>query len=45
LTLEVETYLSDRVVLLVNVRERLFAGSSVGKLNTQAGLGLKFIMN
>jgi hypothetical protein len=45
LTLEAETYLTDRIVLLVNVRERLLAGSSVGKLNTQFGLGLKFIIN
>jgi hypothetical protein len=45
LTLEAETYLSDRIILLVNVRERLLAGSSVGKLNTQFGLGLKFIIN
>jgi hypothetical protein len=45
LTIEVETYLTDRIVLLVNVRERLLAGSSVGKLNTQFGLGIKFIIN
>jgi hypothetical protein len=45
LTLEMETYLSDRIVLLVNVRERLLGGSSVGNLNTQLGLGLKFIIN
>jgi hypothetical protein len=45
LTLEMETYLSDRIVLLVNVRERLLAGSSVGKLNTQFGLGIKFVIN
>jgi hypothetical protein len=45
LTLELETYLSDRVVFLANVRERLLAGSSVGKLNTQFGLSIKFIIN
>ena len=45
LTLEMETYLSDRIVLLVNVRERLLGGSSVGNLNTQLALGLKFIIN
>jgi hypothetical protein len=45
LTLEAETYLTDRIVLLVNVRERLLAGSSVGKLYTQFGIGLKFIIN
>jgi hypothetical protein len=41
LTLEMETYLSDRIVFLVNVRERLLGGSSVGNLNTQIGLGIK----
>jgi hypothetical protein len=45
LTLEAEIYLYDRVVFLANVRERLLAGSSVGKLNTQFGLGIKFIIN
>ena len=45
LTLEMETYLSDRIVFLVNVRERLLGGSSVGNLNTQLGLGVKFIIN
>jgi len=45
LTFEAETYLTDRIVLLVNVRERFLEGSSIGKLNTQLGLGLKFIIN
>jgi len=45
LTLETEIYLSDRIVLLANVRERLLTGSSIGKLNTQFGLGMKFIIN
>jgi hypothetical protein len=45
LTLELETYLTDRIVLLANVRERLLMGSSIGKFHTQAGLGLKFIIN
>jgi hypothetical protein len=45
LTLETEIYLSDRLVLLCNIRERLLAGSSVGKLNMQIGFGLKFIIN
>lgn len=44
-TLEMEVYLSDWLVLLVNVRERLLGGSSVGLLNTQFGTGLKFILN
>jgi hypothetical protein len=45
LTLEFETYLTDRLVFLVNVRERLLTGTSLGKLNTQFGLGLKIIIN
>ena len=45
LTLEVETYLTDRLVLLTNVRERFMPSSSIGKLNTQFGLGLRFMIN
>jgi hypothetical protein len=45
LTLELEIYLTDRVVLLSNIRERLFIGSSVGKFHTRTGLGIKFIIN
>jgi hypothetical protein len=45
LTLEAETYLTDRIVLLVNVRERLLAGSSIGRFSTQLGLGIKIIIN
>ena len=45
LTLEMEVYLTDRMVLLANIRERLLTGSSVGKLNTQFGMGIKFMVN
>lgn len=45
LTFETEIFLTDRIVLLVNVRERMLAGSSFGLLNTLPGLGLKFIIN
>jgi hypothetical protein len=44
-TLESEIYLTDRVVLLCNILERLLAGSSAGKLNTQLAFGLKIIIN
>lgn len=44
-TLEIETYVTDRIVFLVNVRERLLAGSSIGKFHTQLGIGLKIILN
>jgi hypothetical protein len=45
LTLEAEIYLSDRLALIANARQRLLIGSSVRKLNTQFGLGIKVIIN
>lgn len=45
ITLEVETYLTDRVVLLFTGRERILFGSDVSKFHTQFGVGLKFIIN
>ncbi|MCL2738343.1 MAG: conjugal transfer protein TraO [Bacteroidales bacterium] len=43
--LEMETYLTNRLVLLTHIRERLLMGSSVGIPNTQLGIGLKWIIN
>lgn len=45
LTLELETYLTDRMVLLLNIRERAMFGSSIGTFHTQVGIGMKFIIN
>lgn len=45
LTLELETYLTDRVALLLNARERVLFGSDIGKFHTQVSVGLKFIIN
>ena len=45
LTLELETYLTDRMVLLLNVRERALFGSSIRTFHTQVGIGMKFIIN
>lgn len=45
ITLEMETYLADRVVLLLTARERILFGGTTGKFHTQFGLGLKFIIN
>lgn len=45
ITLEVETYLSDRIVLLLTGRERFLSGSDVSKFHTQFGVGLRFIIN
>ncbi|WP_236263826.1 conjugal transfer protein TraO [Dysgonomonas sp. Marseille-P4677] len=44
-TFEIETYLSDRIVLLLHVRERILGGSSINLFHTQIGTGLKFIIN
>ena len=44
LTRELESYITDRVVFLINARERCLFGSSVGKFHTQFGIGLKIIM-
>ena len=43
--LELEAYLTDRVALLLNARERALFGSDIGKFHTQVSLGLKFIIN
>lgn len=45
ITLELETYVTDRIVLLASVRERALWGSSLGVFTTQFGIGLKFIIN
>ncbi len=45
LTLELETYLSDRTVLLINARERCLWSGDTGHFHTQFGIGLKFIIN
>lgn len=45
LTLELESYVTDRIVLLAHVRERVLWGSSLGKFTTQFGVGVRFIIN
>lgn len=45
LTFEIETYISNWLVLLVNARERILTGSDIGKFHTQLGVGVKFIIN
>ncbi|SHG36383.1 conjugal transfer protein TraO [Dysgonomonas macrotermitis] len=42
---EIETFLSDRFALLVNVRERILLGSEINKFHTQIGIGFKVIIN
>lgn len=43
--LELETYLSDRLVILLSARERVMFGSSIEKFQTQYGIGFKYIIN
>ena len=43
--LEAELFLSDRIVLLLNLRQRVLFGSDVGNFNTLAGFGIKFMID
>jgi hypothetical protein len=45
LTLEPEVFLSNSLVLLCNVCERVLLGSSTGRYDTQFSLGIKYIIN
>jgi hypothetical protein len=45
LTIETEIFMTDRIILLINVREKLLEGSSVAKFYTEFGMGIKFIIN
>ena len=45
LTLNIEVYLSDRLALMGNVRERCLWGNDTGHFHTQYGIGLKLIIN
>lgn len=44
ITLEAETYLTDRIVLLLNLRERVLWGSAASNFHLEYGLGIKFIL-
>lgn len=44
ITLQAETYLSDRLVLLLYGRERCLWGGSTGRFHTQYGVGLKIMI-
>lgn len=41
---EMEAFITDRLVLLLNIKERLLFGSSVGKFHFQSGIGVKYII-
>lgn len=45
LTFEIETFLTDRIVLLFNARERMLFGGDCGRFHTQVAIGVKFIIN
>ncbi len=45
ITLEMESYLTDRIVLLLTGRERMLQGTTIGHFHAQFGIGLKFIIN
>lgn len=42
LTLSADFYLSDRIILTANVKERFVFGNSTGHFHTQYGIGIKF---
>lgn len=41
---EIETFLTDRIVLLVRARERVMFGTSIKRFHFQFGAGIKFII-
>lgn len=45
ISFEVETYLSDRFVLLVRARERIMFGSAINRFHFTLGAGIKIIIN
>ncbi len=42
---EMEAFLNDRLVFLLNLKERIYWGSSVGHFHTVFGIGLRYIIN
>lgn len=44
ITLEMESYLTDRIVLLLRTRERAMFGSSISHFRFQAGAGIKIMI-
>lgn len=45
ISFEIETYLTDKLVLLLNARERILLSSDINKFHTQVGVGIKFMIN
>ena len=44
LTAALETYLTDRIIFLLQVKERALFGTDAGNFHTQIGLGVRFII-
>ncbi|WP_304480388.1 conjugal transfer protein TraO, partial [uncultured Duncaniella sp.] len=44
ITLQADFYLSDKIALTANIKERLTFGSDVQIFHTQYGVGVKFII-
>lgn len=44
ITLEMESYITDRIVLLLSTRERAMFGSSISHFRFQAGAGIKIMI-
>lgn len=44
LTLELSAYLTDRIVLLVNGRQRMLFGGDCGRFHSQIGAGIRFMI-
>lgn len=45
LTAAFDVYLTDRVVFLLQVKERALFGTDAGNFHTQVGLGVRLIIN
>ncbi len=45
ITLEMETYLTDGIILLLTGRERILWGNTTGRFHTQFGVGLRFMLD
>lgn len=45
ITLQVDVYLTDKVILLLTGRERILWGTTTGHFHTQFGVGLKFMIH
>lgn len=43
--LEIESYITDRWVILLNVKERVMWGGDTNRFHLETGLGLKYIIN